>query len=309
MRVYEDIVELIGHTPLVRLSRLSLLDGVDATVLVKLESANPSGSVKARAAMAMLCDAERRGMLQPGATIVEPTSGNTGVALAMVAAVRGYRMVLTMPETMSMERRLLLAAYGAELVLTEGSRGMTGAIEKVKEIAAGIPGSFIPGQFENPANPAIHRSTTGPEIWEDTEGRVDALVAGVGTGGTLSGVGGYLREMNPKLWVAAVEPFESPVLSQGKAGPHTIQGIGAGFVPDAFDPAVPSEIITVRGEDAMETGRALAREEGILAGISSGAAVWAACQLARRAEFTGRTVVAILPDTGERYLSTAMFME
>jgi len=294
---------------MVALRRLSMLGGDSAAVLAKLERGNPSGSVKDRAALYMIGAAEQCGALAPGATIVEPTSGNTGVGLAMIAAVRGYKLILTMPDTMSLERRRLLAAYGAELVLTEGRSGMAGAIEKAKEITAGLPGSFMPGQFSNPANPEAHRATTGPEIWEDTGGRVDVFVAGVGTGGTLTGVGEYLKGKNPGVWVVAVEPLESPVLSRGEAGPHSIQGIGAGFVPETLRREVIDEVLAVRGADAIEAGRLLAREEGILAGVSSGAAVWAACALARRPEYAGKRIVTLLPDTGERYLSTELFME
>lgn len=309
MRVYQRVTDAIGHTPLVELTRLEKEMGLGATVLVKYEAMNPGGSVKDRAARAMLDAAEASGTLKPGATIIEPTSGNTGVGLAMIAAARGYKIILTMPETMSVERRRLLAAYGADLVLTEGAKGMKGAIAKAEELAAQTPDSFIPGQFTNPANVEAHRRTTGPEIWEDTDGKVDIFVAGVGTGGTITGVGEYLKEKNPAMRVIAVEPAGSPMLSEGHAGPHPIQGIGAGFVPEILDTKVYDEIITVQGEDAMETGRQLARKEGILAGISSGAAAWAALSVAKQPENKGKTIVVLLPDTGERYLSTALFEE
>lgn len=309
MKTYRSITELIGHTPLLELVNYETANRLQAKLLAKLEFFNPAGSVKDRIALAMMNDAEQRGVLKPGAVIIEPTSGNTGIGLACVAAARGYRVVLTMPETMSIERRNLLKAYGAQLVLTDGAKGMTGAIEKAKELAAQTPGSFLPGQFENPANPAAHIASTGPEIWEDTDGEVDIFVAGVGTGGTLSGVGKFLKEKKPGVQIAAVEPVDSPVLSGGKAGSHKIQGIGAGFVPDTLDTAIYDEIIQVRSEDAFAAGRALAQQEGVLVGISSGAAVWAAAQLAQRAENHGKTIVALLPDTGERYLSTAMFAE
>lgn len=309
MKTYRSITELIGHTPLLELVNYETANRLQAKLLAKLEFFNPAGSVKDRIALAMMNDAEQRGVLKPGAVIIEPTSGNTGIGLACVAAARGYRVVLTMPETMSIERRNLLKAYGAQLVLTDGAKGMTGAIEKAKELAAQTPGSFLPGQFENPANPAAHIASTGPEIWEDTDGEVDIFVAGVGTGGTLSGVGKFLKEKKPSVQIAAVEPVDSPVLSGGKAGSHKIQGIGAGFVPDTLDTAIYDEIIQVRSEDAFAAGRALAQQEGVLVGISSGAAVWAAAQLAQRAENHGKTIVALLPDTGERYLSTAMFAE
>lgn len=309
MRVYENITQLIGKTPLMELTNYEKEHQLKAKLLAKLEYFNPAGSVKDRIAAAMIRDAEQSGALKPGSVIIEPTSGNTGIGLAAVAASKGYRVILTMPETMSVERRNLLKAYGAEIVLTDGARGMTGAIEKAKELAAQTPGSLIPSQFTNPANPNAHFQTTGPEIWEDTDGKVDIFVAGVGTGGTLSGVGKYLKSRNPKVQVVAVEPSDSPVLSQGKAGPHKIQGIGAGFVPQTLDTSIYDEIITVQSEDAFETGRLLARHEGLLVGISSGAAVWAAAQLAARPENAGKTIVALLPDTGERYLSTAMFAE
>ncbi|MDL2317580.1 cysteine synthase A [Eubacteriales bacterium OttesenSCG-928-A19] len=309
MRIHHNISESIGHTPLLELARLKRERGFGATVLAKIEAMNPGGSVKDRIALSMLDDAEERGVLQPGGVIVEPTSGNTGVGLAMIGAARGYRVILTMPETMSIERRRLLAAYGAELVLTDGAKGMTGAIEKAREIAAQHPGSFMPEQFDNPANPRAHVRTTGPEIWEDTDGKVDIFVAGVGTGGTISGVGEYLKSRNPSVRVVAVEPAASPVLEGGKPGPHPIQGIGAGFVPKVLDANAYDEVIAVTGDDAMETGRMLARTEGVLCGISSGAAVWAACQVASRPENAGKLVVVLLPDTGERYLSTALFEE
>ncbi|MER2080058.1 MAG: cysteine synthase A [Ruminococcus sp.] len=307
MKVYNSITELIGGTPLLRLSNYIENNGVEAEIYAKLEYFNPAGSVKDRIAKAMIDDAEEKGALRKGAVIIEPTSGNTGIGLAAAAAAKGYRAILTMPETMSVERRNLLKAYGAEVVLTEGAKGMKGAIEKAKELAEELEGGFIPGQFVNPANPAIHYRTTGPEIWQDTDGKVDIFVAGVGTGGTLSGVGKYLKEQNPNVKVVAVEPAGSPVLSKGNAGPHKIQGIGAGFVPDTLDTDIYDEIIAVENEDAFATGRTLAGSEGVLVGISSGAAVWAATQLAKRPENKGKVIVALLPDTGERYLSTAMF--
>ena len=307
MKVYNSITELIGDTPLLRLSNYIENNGVEAEIYAKLEYFNPAGSVKDRIAKAMIDDAEEKGALRKGAVIIEPTSGNTGIGLAAAAAAKGYRAILTMPETMSVERRNLLKAYGAEVVLTEGAKGMKGAIEKAKELAEELEGGFIPGQFVNPANPAIHYRTTGPEIWQDTDGKVDIFVAGVGTGGTLSGVGKYLKEQNPNVKVVAVEPAGSPVLSKGHAGPHKIQGIGAGFVPDTLDTDIYDEIIAVENEDAFATGRTLAGSEGVLVGISSGAAVWAATQLAKRPENKGKVIVALLPDTGERYLSTAMF--
>ena len=309
MKVYNTVTELIGNTPLLRLSNFIAANGLEAEIYAKLEYFNPAGSVKDRIAKAMLDDAEEKGVLKPGATIIEPTSGNTGIGLAAVAAARGYKIILTMPETMSVERRNLLKAYGAQIVLTDGSKGMTGAIEKANELAASTPGSFIPGQFVNPANPAIHRATTGPEIWNDTDGKVDIFVAGVGTGGTLTGVGSYLKSKNPNVKVVAVEPASSPVLSKGVSGPHKIQGIGAGFVPDTLDTSVYDEIIPVENDDAFATGRAIARSEGVLVGISAGAAVWAAAQLAARPENKGKIIVALLPDTGDRYLSTPMFAE
>ena len=309
MKVYETITDLIGSTPLVKVKNYSAARSLPATVVAKVEFFNPAGSVKDRIARAMLDDAEENGLLKPGAVIIEPTSGNTGIGLASVAAARGYRVILTMPETMSVERRNLLKAYGAELVLTEGAKGMKGAIEKAKELAAATPNSFIPSQFTNPANPAVHRRTTGPEIWQDTDGKVDIFVAGVGTGGTVTGVGEYLKAQNPQVKVVAVEPATSPVLSQGKAGPHKIQGIGAGFVPDTLNTGIYDVVLPVSNEDAFATGRALAREEGLLVGISSGAAMFAATQLALRPENKGKLIVALLPDTGERYLSTPMFAE
>ncbi len=309
MKVYNKITDLIGGTPLLKLSNLIAKENLEADVYAKLEYFNPAGSVKDRIALAMIDEAEKSGKIQPGAVIIEPTSGNTGIGLASVAASRGYRAILTMPETMSVERRNLLKAYGAEIVLTDGAKGMKGAIAKAQELAQEIPNSFIPGQFVNPANPAVHSATTGPEIWNDTDGKVDIFVAGVGTGGTLSGVGGYLKQQNPGVKVVAVEPSGSPVLSKGTAGPHKIQGIGAGFVPDTLNTEIYDEIITVENEDAFATGRALARTEGVLVGISSGAAVWAAKELAKRPENKGKVIVALLPDTGERYLSTPMFAE
>ena len=308
-KVYTSITQLIGGTPLVELSNYEAEKKLEAKLLVKLEYFNPAGSVKDRIAKAMLDDAEAKGILKPGATIIEPTSGNTGIGLASVAAARGYKIILTMPETMSVERRNLLKAYGAELVLTDGAKGMKGAIAKAQELAESTPGSFIPGQFVNPANPAIHRATTGPEIWADTDGKVDIFVAGVGTGGTLTGVGEYLKSQNPKVKIVAVEPAGSPVLSKGVAGPHKIQGIGAGFVPDTLNTKIYDEIIPVENEDAFNTGRTIARKEGVLVGISSGAAVYAATVLAQRPENKGKTIVALLPDTGDRYLSTPLFSD
>lgn len=307
MKVYESVDQLVGHTPLLELKRVEEAHGVSARILGKLEYFNPAGSIKDRIAKAMIDDAEAAGILKPGATIIEPTSGNTGIGLASIAAARGYQLILTMPETMSVERRNLIKAYGAKIVLTDGAKGMTGAIEKANELAAEIEGSFIPGQFINPANPAIHKATTGPEIWQDTDGTVDILVAGVGTGGTLTGIGQYLKEQNPEVKLVAVEPSDSPVLSEGRAGSHKIQGIGAGFVPEVLDTTLYDEVITVESDDAFAIGREIGREEGVLVGISSGAAVWAALELAKRPENEGKTIVAILPDTGERYLSTPMF--
>lgn len=307
MKVYESVDQLVGHTPLLELKRIEEAHGVSARILGKLEYFNPAGSIKDRIAKAMIDDAEAAGILKPGATIIEPTSGNTGIGLASIAAARGYKLILTMPETMSIERRNLIKAYGAEIVLTDGAKGMTGAIEKANELAAEIEGSFIPGQFINPANPAIHKVTTGPEIWEDTDGSVDILVAGVGTGGTITGIGQYLKEQKHEVKVVAVEPADSPVLSEGRSGSHKIQGIGAGFVPDVLDTTLYDEVITAESDDAFALGREIGREEGVLVGISSGAAVWAALELAKRPENEGKTIVAILPDTGERYLSTPMF--
>ena len=308
-KVYTSITQLIGGTPLVELKNYEAENKLEAKILAKLEYFNPAGSVKDRIAKAMLDDAEAKGLLKPGATIIEPTSGNTGIGLASVAAARGYKIILTMPETMSVERRNLLKAYGAELVLTDGAKGMKGAIAKAQELAEATPGSFIPGQFTNPANPAVHRATTGPEIWADTDGKVDIFVAGVGTGGTLTGVGEYLKAQNPNVKIVAVEPAGSPVLSKGVAGPHKIQGIGAGFVPDTLNTKIYDEIIPVENEDAFTTGRAIARKEGVLIGISSGAAVYAATVLAKRPENKGKTIVALLPDTGDRYLSAPLFSE
>jgi cysteine synthase A len=308
-RIYTSADQLIGRTPLLELVHLEQDEHLEARILAKLEYLNPAGSAKDRVAKAMIDDAESKGLLKPGSVIIEPTSGNTGIGLASVAAARGYRIIIVMPDTMSQERRLLMNAYGAELVLSEGAKGMAGAIEKAEELARALPGSFLPGQFVNPANPAAHEASTGPEIWEDTEGTVDLFVAGVGTGGTLTGVGRYLKRKNPKIKIVAVEPADSPVLSKGVSGPHSIQGIGAGFVPEVLDTGIYDEIIPVEGADAYSTGRLLGRKEGVLVGISSGAAVWAAVQLAKRPEHKGKTIVALLPDTGERYLSTPMFGE
>lgn len=305
--IKKSITELIGNTPMLELVNFQRLHGLNAKIVAKLEYFNPAGSVKDRIAKAMIEDAEQRGVLKSGSVIIEPTSGNTGIGLAAVAASKGYRVILTMPETMSVERRKLLKAYGAELVLTDGALGMRGAIEKANELAREIPDSFIPGQFENPANPAMHRATTGPEIWEQTGGAVDALVAGVGTGGTITGAGEYLKSQNPAIKVVAVEPADSPVLSEGRSGAHQIQGIGAGFVPETLNTSVYDEVIRVESEDAFKTGREVARSDGILVGISSGAALWVTLQLAVRPEYAGKTIVAVLPDTGERYLSTPLF--
>ncbi len=306
-RIYRQITDLIGNTPLLALTNLKAKEDLRADIIAKLEYFNPAGSVKDRIAKAMIEDAEDKGLLKPGAVIIEPTSGNTGIGLASVAASRGYKVILTMPETMSVERRNLLKAYGAELVLTEGAKGMKGAIAKAEELVKETSNAFMPSQFENPANPAIHFKTTGPEIWADTDGKLDILVSGVGTGGTVSGAGKFLKSKNPAIKVVAVEPADSPVLSQGRSGPHKIQGIGAGFVPNTLDTSVYDEIIPVTNEDALSTGRFIAYTEGVLVGISSGAALWAAIQLAKRPENEGKTIVAILPDTGERYLSTALF--
>ena len=306
-KIYQRFSDLIGNTPLLELKSLEQQHQLQATVLGKLEYFNPAGSVKDRIARAMIDDAEAKGILKKGSVLIEPTSGNTGIGLAAVAAARGYRIIITMPETMSIERRNLMKAYGAELVLTEGAKGMKGAIAKAQELAQEIPNSFIPSQFTNPANPAVHEKTTGVEIWNDTDGKVDIFVAGVGTGGTITGVGTYLKSQNPNIKIVAVEPKGSPVLSEGVSGSHKIQGIGAGFVPETLNTDIYDEVITVENEDAFETGRDIARSEGVLVGISSGAAVWAAIQLAKRPENKGKTIVALLPDTGERYLSTPMF--
>jgi len=308
-KVYKSLTDLIGNTPILELTNYAKKHDLQATILAKLEYFNPAGSVKDRIAKAMIDDAEAKGLLKPGSVIIEPTSGNTGIGLASVAAARGYRVILTMPETMSVERRNLLRAYGAEFVLTEGVKGMKGAIDKADELAQEIPNAFIPGQFVNPANPKVHRETTGPEIWADTDGKVDIFVAGVGTGGTLTGVGEFLKAVNPNIKVIAVEPFDSPVLSEGRVGAHKIQGIGAGFVPDVLNTSIYDEIIKVKNEDAFATGKELSKTEGLLVGISSGAAAWAATDLAQRPENVGKTIVVLLPDTGERYLSTPLFDE
>ncbi len=309
MPIFKSITDLIGGTPLLELSNYESENKLEAKIVAKLEYFNPAGSVKDRIAKAMIEDAERKGELAPGATIIEPTSGNTGIGLASVAAAKGYKVILTMPETMSVERRNLLKAYGAQLVLTDGSKGMKGAIEKADELKNEIEGSIILGQFVNPANPAVHKATTGPEIWEDTQGKVDIFVAGVGTGGTITGVGEYLKAQNPNVKIVAVEPETSPVLSKGTAGPHKIQGIGAGFVPDTLNTDIYDEVIAVKNEDAFKTGNKIAKAEGVLVGISSGAAIWAATELAKRPENKGKTIVALLPDTGDRYLSTPLFSE
>ncbi len=308
-KIFTSADQLIGGTPLLELTHIEKEEALEATILAKLEYFNPAGSVKDRIAKAMIDDAEAKGLLKEGSVIIEPTSGNTGIGLASVAAARGYRIIIVMPETMSVERRQLMKAYGAELVLTEGSKGMKGAIAKADELAQEIPNAFIPGQFVNPANPAVHKATTGPEIWADTDGKVDIFVAGVGTGGTITGVGEYLKEQNPSVKVVAVEPASSPVLSKGTAGSHKIQGIGAGFVPDVLNTAVYDEVIPVENDDAFAAGRKVGRAEGVLVGISSGAAVWASIELAKRAENKGKTIVALLPDTGDRYLSTPLFAE
>lgn len=307
MTIAKQITDLIGKTPLLELSNFEKKNKLNAAILAKLEYFNPAGSIKDRIAKAMIEDAEKKGLLKSDSVIIEPTSGNTGIGLASVAASKGYRIIITMPETMSIERRNLLKAFGAELVLTDGAKGMTGAIQKAEELSKEIPNSFIPGQFVNPANPAVHFATTGPEIWEDTDGKIDIFVAGVGTGGTLSGTGKFLKSKNPDIKVVAVEPASSPVLSKGEGGPHKIQGIGAGFVPETLDTDIYDEIITVENDDAFKTGKEIARSEGFLVGISSGAAVWAAAELAKRPENKGKTIVAILPDTGDRYLSTPLF--
>ena len=308
-KIYNGALELVGNTPLVEVKNIEEELGLEARILVKLEYFNPAGSVKDRIAKAMIEDAEEKGLLKEGSVIIEPTSGNTGIGLASIAAVKGYRIILTMPETMSVERRNILKAYGAEIVLTEGAKGMKGAIEKADELAKEIPGSYIPGQFVNPANPEVHRKTTGPEIWKDTDGEVDLFIAGVGTGGTLTSVGEYLKSQNPDVKIVALEPASSPVLSTGKGGPHKIQGIGAGFVPDVLNTTVYDEIFTVENDDAFATGKLLAKKEGILVGISSGAALYGAIELAKRPENKGKTIVALLPDTGDRYYSTPLFTE
>lgn len=308
-KIAKRLTDLVGKTPLLELGKFSAQNGIDTPIVAKVEYFNPGGSVKDRIALAMIEDAEAKGLLKKGSVIIEPTSGNTGIGLASIAAVKGYRIILTMPETMSIERRNILKAYGAEIVLTEGTKGMKGAIAKADELAKEIPNSFIPGQFVNPANPAIHRATTGPEIWNDTDGAVDVFVAGVGTGGTLTGVGEYLKSQKPEVKVVAVEPAGSPVLSEGKGGPHKIQGIGAGFVPDVLNTKIYDEIIKVENDDAFDLGKLVAKKEGVLVGISSGAALYAAVQLARRPENEGKTIVVLLPDTGDRYYSTPLFTE
>ena len=308
-KIYTSADQLIGHTPLLELTHIEAAEGLQVKILAKLEYFNPAGSVKDRIAKAMIDDAEAKGVLKPGSVIIEPTSGNTGIGLASVAAARGYRIIIVMPETMSVERRQLMKAYGAELVLTDGAKGMKGAIAKADELAKEIPNAFVPGQFVNSANPAAHKATTGPEIWEDTDGKVDIFVAGVGTGGTVTGVGDYLKSQNPNVKVVAVEPATSPVLSKGVAGAHKIQGIGAGFVPDVLDTRIYDEVIPVANEDAFTTGKLVGHKEGVLVGISSGAAVWAAIELAKRPENAGKTIVALLPDTGDRYLSTPLFAD
>lgn len=305
--IYQNITEVIGHTPLVRMAHIEQENGCQGHILAKLECMEPAGSAKDRVALSMVLDAEEKGLLKAGSTIIEPTSGNTGIGLASVAAARGYQVILTMPDSMSMERRALLAAYGAQLVLTPGAQGMNGAVERAQQLAQEIPGSFLAGQFTNPANPAAHMAATGPEIWQDAEGQVDAFVAGVGTGGTVTGVGRYLKQQRPEIYVAAVEPDASPLLSGGQAGPHKLQGMGANFIPEVLDRTVYDEVVRVTNEEAFAMGRAIARKEGVLVGISSGAAMCAAVQLARRPEFAGKNVVVLLPDSGERYLSTGMF--